>query len=93
VARPPALPGHEELIASVFTEGLVGGGGEVTLFATLDSLTAAELDGVVAAPAKLWRHGQSGVVVGCVSNPSSPGNDSPAPRPGAPARPRLLFGR
>jgi hypothetical protein len=38
---------------------------------------AAELDGVVAAPAKLWRHGQSGVFVGYLSNLSGPGKDSP----------------
>jgi hypothetical protein len=45
--------------------------------ATLDSLTAAELDRVVAASAKLWRHGQSSVFVGYLSNPSGPGKDSP----------------
>jgi glycosyltransferase involved in cell wall biosynthesis len=44
---PPAHYGPWEQIASLLAEGLVAQGIEVTLFATLDSLTSAELDGVM----------------------------------------------
>ncbi len=43
---PPEHYGPWESIASLLTEGLVARGVDVTLFATLDSLTAAALDGV-----------------------------------------------
>jgi glycosyltransferase involved in cell wall biosynthesis len=43
---PPEHYGPWESIASLLTEGLVARGVEVTLFATLDSVTAATLDGV-----------------------------------------------
>ncbi len=43
---PPRHYGPWELVASLLTEGLVARGIDVTLFATLDSVTAAELDGV-----------------------------------------------
>ena len=43
---PPVHYGPWELVTSLLTEGLVARGVDVTLFATLDSLTAAELDGV-----------------------------------------------
>ena len=43
---PPEHYGPWESIASLLTEGLVARGVDVTLFATLDSLTAATLDGV-----------------------------------------------
>ena len=43
---PPRHYGPWESVASVLTEGLVRRGVEVTLFATLDSVTAAVLDGV-----------------------------------------------
>lgn len=43
---PPEHYGPWELIASLLTEGLVARGVDVTLFATLDSVTAAVLDGV-----------------------------------------------
>ncbi|MBW9111555.1 glycosyltransferase family 4 protein [Microbacterium trichothecenolyticum] len=43
---PPVHYGPWELIASMLTEGLVGRGVEVTLFATADSLTSAQLDAV-----------------------------------------------
>ena len=43
---PPEHYGPWETIASLLTEGLVARGVDVTLFATLDSLTAAALDGV-----------------------------------------------
>lgn len=43
---PPAHYGPWELVTSLLTEGLVAAGVEVTLFATLDSQTAAVLDGV-----------------------------------------------
>ena len=43
---PPEHYGPWESIASMLTEGLVARGVDVTLFATLDSLTAAALDGV-----------------------------------------------
>src|ERR1700689_3322331 len=42
---PPDHYGPWETIASLLTEGLVARGVEVTLFATLDSVTAAVLDG------------------------------------------------
>ena len=45
---PPEHYGPWESIASLLTEGLVARGVDVTLFATLDSLTAAALDGVCA---------------------------------------------
>ena len=43
---PPEHYGPWESIASLLTEGLVARGVDVTLFATLDSVTAAALDGV-----------------------------------------------
>jgi glycosyltransferase involved in cell wall biosynthesis len=43
---PPVHYGPWELVTSLLTEGLVGRGVDVTLFATLDSLTSAELRGV-----------------------------------------------
>jgi glycosyltransferase involved in cell wall biosynthesis len=43
---PPLHYGPWESVASLLTEGLVARGLDVTLFATLDSLTSASLDGV-----------------------------------------------
>ena len=43
---PPQHYGPWESVASLLTEGLVARGLDVTLFATLDSLTSATLDGV-----------------------------------------------
>jgi glycosyltransferase involved in cell wall biosynthesis len=43
---PPLHYGPWEQVTSVLTEGLVGRGVDVTLFATLDSITRARLDGV-----------------------------------------------
>ena len=43
---PPSHDGPWESIASLLTEGLVARGVDVTLLATLDSVTAAALDGV-----------------------------------------------
>jgi glycosyltransferase involved in cell wall biosynthesis len=43
---PPRHYGPWEQVTSVLTEGLVARGIDVTLFASLDSLTAARLDGV-----------------------------------------------
>jgi glycosyltransferase involved in cell wall biosynthesis len=43
---PPVHYGPWESVASLLTEGLVARGVDVTLFATLDSVTAATLDGV-----------------------------------------------
>ena len=59
---PPRTYGPWELVTSMLTEALVARGIDVTLFATLDSITAAALDGVVPAPygddasidAKVW---------------------------------------
>lgn len=59
---PPRTYGPWELVTSMLTEALVERGIDVTLFATLDSITAAALDGVVPAPygddasidAKVW---------------------------------------
>lgn len=59
---PPRHYGPWELVTHLLTEALVARGIDVTLFATLDSLTAARLDGVVPAPysedpaidAKVW---------------------------------------
>jgi glycosyltransferase involved in cell wall biosynthesis len=47
---PPLHYGPWEQITSLITEGLVGLGIDVTLFATLDSLTTAKLDGVCPVP-------------------------------------------
>ena len=44
---PPEDYGPWERVTSLLTEGLVARGVDVTLFATLDSLTSATLDGVV----------------------------------------------
>lgn len=44
---PPRHYGPWESVASMLTEGLVERGVDVTLFATLDSVTSAALDGVV----------------------------------------------
>src|SRR6266496_6755293 len=46
---PPKHYGPWESIASLLTEGLVARGVDVTLFATLDSVTTAALDGVCAS--------------------------------------------
>ncbi|MBW6435974.1 glycosyltransferase family 4 protein [Actinoplanes hulinensis] len=46
---PPLHYGPWELITSLLAEGLTDRGVDVTLFATLDSVTKATLDGVVAA--------------------------------------------
>ena len=43
---PPRAYGPWELVTSLLTEALVARGVEVTLFATLDSVTAGKLDGV-----------------------------------------------
>jgi glycosyltransferase involved in cell wall biosynthesis len=43
---PPQHYGPWERVTSLLTEGLVAAGVDVTLFATLDSVTTAELDGV-----------------------------------------------
>ena len=59
---PPRHYGPWELVTSLLTEALVARGVEVTLFATLDSITTATLAGVVRAPysedpsidAKVW---------------------------------------
>src|ERR1700687_4684290 len=45
---PPRHYGPWELVTSLITEGLVARGVDVTLFATLDSITTAKLDGVCA---------------------------------------------
>ena len=47
---PPRAYGPWEAVVSLLTEGLVGRGIDVTLFATLDSQTAAALDGVCPRP-------------------------------------------
>jgi glycosyltransferase involved in cell wall biosynthesis len=59
---PPQHYGPWELVTSLLTEALVERGIDVTLFATLDSITSAKLDGVVPAgynddpsiDAKVW---------------------------------------
>jgi len=61
---PPRHYGPWELVTSLLTEALVARGIDVTLFATLDSVTAGRLDGVVPAPysedpsidAKVWEY-------------------------------------
>nr|WP_052025466.1 glycosyltransferase family 4 protein [Novosphingobium sp. AP12] len=61
---PPRHYGPWELVTSLLTEALVARGVEVTLFATLDSMTSGRLDGVVPAPygedpaidAKVWEY-------------------------------------
>ena len=61
---PPRHYGPWELVTSLLTEALVELGVDVTLFATLDSVTAATLDGVVPASynedpsvdAKVWEY-------------------------------------
>jgi glycosyltransferase involved in cell wall biosynthesis len=45
---PPEDYGPWERVTSLLTQGLVARGVDVTLFATLDSLTSADLDGVAA---------------------------------------------
>lgn len=47
---PPRHYGPWERVSSLLTEGLVARGVQVTLFATADSITAAELDAIVPAP-------------------------------------------
>lgn len=61
---PPRHYGPWELVTSLLTESLVAVGVDVTLFATLDSMTAGTLAGVVPAPynedatidAKVWEY-------------------------------------
>lgn len=61
---PPRHYGPWELVTSLLTEALVARGVDVTLFATLDSITAGRLDGVVPRPyseapeidAKVWEY-------------------------------------
>ncbi len=43
---PPRAYGPWELVTSLLTEALIGRGVDVTLFATLDSVTAGKLDGI-----------------------------------------------
>lgn len=47
---PPRAYGPWELVVSLLTEGLVARGVDVTLFASLDSVTTATLDGVCVRP-------------------------------------------
>jgi glycosyltransferase involved in cell wall biosynthesis len=47
---PPRAYGPWEQVVSLLAEGLVARGVDVTLFATLDSVTAARLDGVCPRP-------------------------------------------
>ncbi len=47
---PPRHYGPWELVTSLLTEGLVSRGVDVTLFASLDSVTSARLDGVCPRP-------------------------------------------
>jgi glycosyltransferase involved in cell wall biosynthesis len=47
---PPRAYGPWEQVVSLLAEGLVARGVDVTLFASLDSITAARLDGVCARP-------------------------------------------
>jgi glycosyltransferase involved in cell wall biosynthesis len=47
---PPRAYGPWEAVVSLLAEGLTARGVEVTLFATLDSVTSAKLDGVCARP-------------------------------------------
>ncbi len=47
---PPRAYGPWELVVSMIAEGLVARGVDVTLFASLDSLTSATLDGVCPVP-------------------------------------------
>jgi glycosyltransferase involved in cell wall biosynthesis len=47
---PPRAYGPWEQVVSLLAEGLVAHGVDVTLFASLDSVTGADLDGVVARP-------------------------------------------
>lgn len=47
---PPKAYGPWEQVVSLLAEGLVARGVQVTLFATLDSVTAGELDGVCPRP-------------------------------------------
>jgi glycosyltransferase involved in cell wall biosynthesis len=47
---PPKHYGPWESVASLLTEGLVASGVDVTMFATLDSVTTATLDGVCPRP-------------------------------------------
>lgn len=59
---PPRHYGPWELVTSLLTEALIARGIDVTLFATLDSITTGTLDGIVPAPysenpaidAKVW---------------------------------------
>lgn len=61
---PPRHYGPWELVTSILTEALVAKGLDVTLFATLDSVTTAKLEGIVPAPysedpaidAKVWEY-------------------------------------
>lgn len=61
---PPRHYGPWELVTSILTEALVAKGLDVTLFATLDSVTTARLEGIVPAPysedpaidAKVWEY-------------------------------------
>jgi glycosyltransferase involved in cell wall biosynthesis len=61
---PPRHYGPWELVTSLLTEALLAKGIDITLFATLDSMTAGKLDGVVPAPyeedpsidAKVWEY-------------------------------------
>ena len=47
---PPRAYGPWEQVVSLLAEGLVAGGVDVTLFASLDSVTTAKLDGVCPRP-------------------------------------------
>src|ERR671916_586146 len=77
---PPRHYGPWELVTSLLAEGLVARGVDVTLFATLDSVTAARPDGGVPA-------GELGLRVHLRRRPRAragvPGHRPPRRRPGA----------
>ncbi|WP_227762026.1 glycosyltransferase family 4 protein [Zhaonella formicivorans] len=54
LTTPPAKSGGTERVVSILTEGLVKRGHEVTLFATGDSKTTAELDYLYPHPEWSW---------------------------------------
>ena len=56
-AVPPQYYGGTERVVSYLSEALVASGHEVTLFASGDSITSAELDAVwhSALRARLWK--------------------------------------
>ncbi|MFD0581461.1 hypothetical protein [Dactylosporangium darangshiense] len=76
---PPRAYGPWEQVVSLLAEGLVARGVDVTLFASLDSITSARLGGVVERPynedssydGRVWRRSTSPTATSAAASSTS----------------------